>query len=99
MEDKEEAGERAREAVLAAMRSGDYHDNLRESSGGSSGGASAPASDESEDDDRGTSSTKGFEESSKSRPTPTLVRSYFGFDEDDDSMSDDEDKEGLAGTR
>ena len=93
VEEKEEAGERAREAVLVAMRSGDYHDNLKESPSGSSGGASAIASEESEEDITGASNPKTFAESSKARPMPKVARLYFGFDEDDDSMSDDEEKE------
>ena len=93
VEEKEEAGERAREAVLVAMKSGDYHDNLKESPGGSSGGASAIESEESEEDTTGASNPKTFAESSKARPMPKVARSYFGFDEDDDSMSDDEEKE------
>ena len=48
VEDKEEAGERAREAVIAAMKSGDYHDNIKAASSGSSGGGSGAPSDESE---------------------------------------------------
>ena len=91
VEDKEEAGERAREAVLAAMKLGDYHDNLRHTSSGSSGGGSAEPSEGSEDDH--------MEESSpgpnKSTPTPksviTPARSYYGFDEDDEFMSEEDD--------
>lgn len=89
VEDKEEAGERAREAVLAAMRSGDYHDNLKESPSGSSAGASAQASEESEDDSKITPVAT----TSNKQPSPTLARSYFGFDEDDEFMSDDEEEE------
>ena len=93
VEEKEEAGERAREAVLVAMRSGDYHDNLKESPARSPGGASAVASEESEEDTVGASNPKTFPESSKTRPLPNVTRSYFGFDEDDNSMSDDEEKD------
>lgn len=93
VEDKEEAGERAREAVLAAMRSGDYHDNLKGSSSGSSGGASAQASEESEEDDMGDSERKAPAATSKSKPPPTLARACFGFDDDDDFMSDDGEEE------
>ncbi|KAL9065971.1 MAG: hypothetical protein Q9161_007886 [Pseudevernia consocians] len=96
VEDKEEAGERAREAVLAAMRSGDYHDNLMESSSGSSSDASSQASEESELDDMRDLTQKALAASSKSKQTPTLARSYFGFDEDDGFMSDDEEKEERA---
>ena len=93
VEEKEEAGERTREAVLVAMRSGHYHDNLKESPGSSSGGASAIASEEGEEDTTGASHPKIFVESSKARSIPKVARSFFGFDEDDDSMSDDEEKE------
>ena len=93
VEEKEEAGERAREAVLVAMRSGDYHDNFKESPDGSSGGASALASEKSEEDTMGATNPKTFAGSSKARSMPEVARSYFGFDEDDDSMSDEEEKE------
>lgn len=96
VEDKEEAGERAREAVLAAMKSGDYHDNLKSSSSGSSGRVSAQASEESEDDDKGEANQMALAVSSKLESTPTLARSYFGFDEDDDFMSDEEGEEEPA---
>ena len=96
VEDKEEAGERAREAVLAAMRSGDYHDNLKQSSSGSSAGASAQAGEESEEDDMGDSKHTRLAASSEKKPTPTLARSYFGFDENDEFMSDDEEEEEPA---
>lgn len=96
VEDKEEAGERAREAVLAAMKSGDYHDNLKRSSSGSSGRVSAQASDECEEDDKGEANQMALAVSSKFESTPTLARSFFGFDEDDGFMSDEEEEEELA---
>ena len=97
VEDREEAGERAREAVLAAMRSGAYYDNLKDSPGGSSGGASAQASEKIKEDDTEDSNPKVLAAFSKS--APALARSCFGFDEDDDSMSDNEEQEvPAAGT-
>ena len=93
-EDKEEARLRAQEAVLAAMRSGNYHDNLKDSSNNASSSASAQASEESEEDDLGNPNRNAFTAFSKSRPTPTVARSCFGFEEDDDSESDEhEDQE------
>jgi len=90
VEDKEEAGERAREAVLVAMKSGDYHDNLKGTSSGSSGCGSGRASESSENDGmEDAAQTKA----SASRSTPAPTRSYFGFDEDDDFMSDDQEEE------
>ena len=92
VEDKEEAGERAREAVIAAMKSGDYHDNLKASPSGSSGGGSGEATDESDDEkvEGETSSRKAIASVSKSSTAP--VRSYLGFDEEDDFLSDDEEE-------
>ena len=93
VEDKEEAGERAREAVIAAIKSGDYHDNLMASPSGSSGGGSDQATDESDDEkvEGETSSQKATP--SASRPQAAPVRSYLGFDEEDDFSSDDEEEE------
>ncbi|KAK4693578.1 replication stress response regulator SDE2, partial [Lecanoromycetidae sp. Uapishka_2] len=89
MEDKEEAGERAREAVLAAMKAGDYHDNLKGSSGGSSDSISAQRSEESDDKSPGSTSANRITVSS-SKPTSTMTKTYLGFDEDDEFMSADE---------
>ena len=89
MEDKEEAGERAREAVRAAMRAGNYYDNL--------GGA--PGERLEDNEGKGSSLADGREDMgmlrlSKSKqdsaadagraPSPAL----FGFDEDDGSISE-----------
>lgn len=88
VEDKEEAGERTREAVLAAMKAGDYKDNLM---GTSSGSASGPSG--SEDEVMGGTESKDTtpptdEPKHKSKPQ---ARTFFGFDEDDEFMSSDED--------
>lgn len=99
VEDKEEAGERARGAVLTAMKSGDYHDNLlRRSSSGSSVGGSGQASEEIDNDCveipneklGATSSAQKLALKSASKLSITPARSYFGFSEDDEFMSDDE---------
>ena len=96
VEDKEEAGERTREAVFAAMKSGDYQDNLMANLSGSSGGGSSQESEGSEgsEEDKSTDSShrKPISASaSKSNEAPT--RSYFGFDEEDEFMSDEEEEE------
>ena len=93
VEDKEEAGERTREAVIAAMKSGDYRDNLLQHSSGSSGGASENASEESEDENMGESSPVVTNPSSSSKARTAPTRTYFGFDEDDEFMSDDEEED------
>ena len=81
-EDKEEVSERTRDAVFAAMKRSDYHDNLKFSS---SEGIAEVA---------GQSSENSREESNRAEP-PTLFGSavsstytYMGFDEDDEYMSD-----------
>ena len=86
IEDKEEAGERARTAVLAAMKSGDYHDNL--SASGKIG--SGRGSEEDDGEASGTSTSSQFS-APKSATTPS--RSYVGFDDDDEFMSNSEDND------
>ncbi len=96
MEDREEAGERAREAVKAAMKSGDYHDKLRHTSSGNSGGASAESSEGSEDDNMEEPSSSSSKMASTPKSTATSAtpaRSYYGFDEDDEFMSEDDEEE------
>ncbi|MCJ1480107.1 hypothetical protein MMC06_000261, partial [Schaereria dolodes] len=88
VEDKEEAGERTREAVLAAMKSGDYKDNFLNTSSGSSGRLSEGASTSSEDDEMGGSSSAATTPLSTSKEA--VPRTFSGFDEDDEFMSDDD---------
>ncbi|BCS24322.1 telomere maintenance SDE2 family protein [Aspergillus puulaauensis] len=97
MEDKDEMNEKAREAVLAAMKEGVWTDNLRDSllggsstsasegSGQESGSASEESDDETEMKDAPTQSGP-----SKAAAAP---RRYIGFDEDDEFMSDSEEEE------
>ncbi|EEQ85124.1 uncharacterized protein BDCG_08393 [Blastomyces dermatitidis ER-3] len=112
MEDKEEVGEKAREAVLRAMKEGNWKDNLAgaEFLDGSSASASASASNSSEDSRSSASPSDGSDmedvaETSTSattlpQPAKSTVpaRRYFGFDDEDDDelMSDEEDEEGEA---
>ncbi|KAI4130866.1 MAG: hypothetical protein LQ347_003218 [Umbilicaria vellea] len=93
VEDKEEAGERTREAVIAAMKSGDYKDNFHGISGGSSGGGSGGSSDESDEDAMESSSSKVSSPPSTTEVKGAPTRTYFGFDEDDEFMSQDEEEE------
>lgn len=109
VEDKEEAGERTRDAVLAAMKSGSYKDNLLGTSEGSSS-ASAEAMEEAsdgEDSDPGEGSsgatTPASENGKGKEPAVskgnTKPRSFFGFEEDDEFMSSDEDDGAAAGKK
>lgn len=99
VEDKEEAAERAREAVLAAMREGIVKDDLLL---GTSAGSASSAELEVLQEESGEEET----ERTSGATTPELEgkgnvkvsaasakpRTFFGFDEDDEFMSsDDED--------
>lgn len=90
VEDKEEASERTREAVLAAMKSGNYKDNLL---GTSQGSASRSGNSGSEDEAMGATSSKGTTPPSEPEAAKAKARTFFGFDEDDEFMSDEEEEE------
>ncbi|KAM0338265.1 hypothetical protein ACHAPU_011390 [Fusarium lateritium] len=93
VEDKEESSERTREAVLAAMKAGNYKDNLLGTSQGSS--STQPSNDQSGSEEEKSASS---EESTPSAAEEAKVdkgkaRSFFGFDEDDEFMSSDEEED------
>ncbi|KAI0121540.1 telomere stability and silencing-domain-containing protein [Hypoxylon sp. NC0597] len=93
VEDKEEASERTREAVLAAMKAGNYRDNLLGTSHGSTSTDAMEEDSSSEEEESGESS------GSKAPTPPTnsskkpLTRAFAGFDEDDEFMSSSDDEE------
>ncbi|KAJ5086908.1 hypothetical protein NUU61_008215 [Penicillium alfredii] len=94
IDDKEEMNEKAREAVLLAMKDGAWTDSLRDAV---LGGSSTSASEGSE---QGTSSSSDEEEGEEngagpSAPAPKSAapRKFIGFDDDDEFMSDSEDEE------
>lgn len=89
VEDKEEANERTRDAVLAAMKSGNYKDNLLSTSPGSSSGSGNSGSDE---EVVGGTSSKCTTPPSDPEIEPK-ARAFFGFDEDDEFLSDSDDEE------
>ncbi|KAI1381498.1 telomere stability and silencing-domain-containing protein [Hypoxylon crocopeplum] len=100
VEDKEEASERTREAVLAAIKAGNYKDNLL---GTSHGSTSNSAEDMEEDSSSNEGNESGESSGSKAVTQPTnasakkpLTRAFAGFDEDDEFMSssDEDEKEG-----
>lgn len=103
VEDKEEAGERTRDAVLAAMREGNFSDNLLlGTSAGSSSSADAEMAaveeDSAEEDIEGGSSgaTTPVSEEGKGKEaamSTAKTRTFFGFDEDDEFMSSDEEED------
>lgn len=105
VEDKEEAGEKTRDAVLAAMRDGNVRDNLLlGTSAGSSSSAEAEmeaieedSADEVDGDGSSGATTPVSEEGKGKGKGPAVstgkTRTFFGFDEDDEFMSSDEEDE------
>jgi hypothetical protein len=95
VEEKEEAGERTREAVLAAMRSGNYKDNLVSAPSHAVKVAIGSGSSGSEDDAvLGEPSSKDTTPLSDLDSGKPQARKFFGFDEDDEFMSGDDDTDG-----
>lgn len=99
MEDKEEMNEKARDAVLLAMKGGTWTDNLHDNA---LGGSSTSASEGS---GRGTPNTseeeneEGDEMDSApvpAEPSKAAPRKYAGFDEDDEFMSDSDEEDAPA---
>ncbi|KAI1811705.1 telomere stability and silencing-domain-containing protein [Poronia punctata] len=97
VEDKEEASERTREAVLAAIKAGNYKDNLLGTSHGSTSSEAMEDSASGEED--APKEPKKSESKSPTPPTGTSakkppLRAFSGFDEDDEFMSssDEEDE-------
>ncbi|RYP59263.1 hypothetical protein DL769_008618 [Monosporascus sp. CRB-8-3] len=96
VEDKEETGERTREAVLAAMKAGKFKDNLLGTSHGSTSTEDMEEDSESEGEDE-----SGESSSSSKEPTPPKetsakkapTRAFAGFDEDDEFMSSSDEEE------
>lgn len=88
VEDKDEATERTRDAVLAAMQTGDFHDVLSSSpEGRSEGSLPVPGRADESDENKGLDVPNS--ESSSSKKVSSASRSCFGFD--DQEVSTDED--------
>ena len=96
IEDKAEAGERTRDAVLSAMKSGTFSDNLLSSSGGSSstGAASTEALGSITEEDTGSSPSTPPTDPDGGKEKER-ARTFFGFDEDDEFMSSDDESDGA----
>ncbi|KAI3552541.1 hypothetical protein CPAR01_15536 [Colletotrichum paranaense] len=93
VEDKEESNERTREAVLAAMKAGKYKDNLLGTSQGSTGSEETEEEmSEDEGDEEVGSSKESTPPSEPAKAPKDKPRTFFGFDEDDEFMSSDEDE-------
>jgi len=89
VEDKEETSERTRDAVLAAMKAGNYKDNLVSTSHGS---ASTQSNNSSGSDEEEKSGSKESTPSEPEKVEKDKPRTFFGFDDDDEFMSSDDDE-------
>lgn len=97
VEDKEEAGEKTREAVLAAMKSGEFRDiGMNDVVLGASSASSGAASGGSGNEEMGESSSAATTPPEPSKGNDKPARTFFGFDDDDEFMSDDEKEEDEA---
>ncbi|OJJ49174.1 hypothetical protein ASPZODRAFT_129584 [Penicilliopsis zonata CBS 506.65] len=98
MEDKDEMNEKAREAVLLAMKEGVWTDNLRDAIlGGSSTSASEGSADatpsgseEESEDEEEDDAMQDDSGTSSATQKPAVTRRFIGFDDDDEFMSDSE---------
>lgn len=84
VEDKDEASERTREAVLTALKSGDYKDNLHAATKNASSSVNSSSKDEALDRMSSNDRTRPSD-SAASRPMK-----FFGFGDDDEFMSSEE---------
>lgn len=95
IDDKEEMNEKAREAVLQAMKDGEWTDSLRDAL---IGGSSTSASEGS---DHVSSSSEDDEENATAGPSAPVQkpapRRFIGFDDDDEFMSDSDEEEEEEG--
>ncbi|KAJ6024961.1 hypothetical protein N7540_005758 [Penicillium herquei] len=101
MDDKEEMNEKAREAVLQAMKDGDWTDNLRDAILGGSSTSASEGSDQMDsstsDDDEADEADENEAPSSAAGPSAPAAkpapRRFIGFDDDDEFMSDSDEEE------
>ena len=98
VEDMEEAGERTREAVLSAIKSGDFTDNLVSPSLRRSDMVPGSDSDASRDDNKAELSSSVTTSISGPIDMELPTRTYFGFDDDDKFTSEDEDEDEDEGS-
>lgn len=103
VEDKEEAAEKTREAVIAAMKAGLYKGSHLSASNGSTSLDETEVSNAEEENSDGTSSSEAEEGAQKDvrdttrqgtkrqeKKPQSKPKTLFGFDEDDEFMSSDD---------
>jgi len=116
VEEKEEVGERTREAVLEAMKKGGFTDNLVVA-GGSSSSADEEGDEVMEEEGEEEGESGGSKATTPpSEPEPEIkgkgkekevvkpngngaARKFFGFDEDDEFMSSDDEESEADGAK
>lgn len=93
VEDRDEAGERARQAVKAAMLAGTYHDHSHLEA--HEGASTRAQSDLESKISKGKNTAQDADGSKDPRGSMKATRSrmYFGFDENDEFMSEDSSSE------
>ena len=98
VEDKDESAEKTREAVLAAMKAGNYRDNLLGTSHDSNTTEGSIHQSTSGQDEKSSSKESTPPSEPEKVETAGQVgkakgRTFFGFDEDDEFMSSDDEAE------
>ncbi|OAQ96495.1 hypothetical protein LLEC1_01382 [Akanthomyces lecanii] len=92
-EDKEESSERTRDAVLSAIKAGNYTDNLSSSHGSSSAAHGENASDSDADASTSSKESPPPVQSATGGKGKGTARTFFGFDDDDEFMSSDDESD------
>lgn len=93
MEDIEDSNERTRDIIAAAMKNGAYTDNLMGTSEGSSSSKPSQTRSDSEDAaEAGSKESTPPSESAKESKGKGKAPVFFGFDEDDEFLSSDEEE-------
>ncbi|KAL8409405.1 hypothetical protein RB594_007727 [Gaeumannomyces avenae] len=96
VEDKEEAGERTRDAVLAAMKAGKFTDNLVAKPSATSkapeneAGSSSDADMVGEEGGSSAATSPPSEPEANVKASTSKAKKFAGFDDDDEFMSSDE---------
>ncbi|PNY28501.1 Telomere maintenance protein SDE2 [Tolypocladium capitatum] len=90
VEDKEESNEKTREAVLAAMKAGNYKDNLSTSHGSTF--TDQTNNQSGSDEEEKPSSKESSPPSEPEKAEKSKQKMFFGFDEDDEFMSSDDEE-------
>jgi hypothetical protein len=89
VEDKEESNEKTRDAVIAAMKAGNYKDNLLATSQGSSSSKDTVEGSASDDEAAGASSKESSPPTEVEKKGKEKATTFFGFDDDEEFMSSD----------